>query len=220
MAHCFCLWVVLAAPVPVVSAEALRKEQEAAWVEIGSVGKLGENTAQIYLRRHDAALAFLKEKMKPLLIDVVNVKRNLVALESNDEKIWKPAFENLNYFDPRLAMTVPQLYDTAKEGKARERVMAVLRGLVEYQFAGQSFEFVLDSENRYGLQMGNVTLILQSDISELRTFEFSRLICGIQLLERMNSPRAVELIQTMATGHPKASPTIAAKEALARMKAK
>ena len=55
----------------------------------------------------DQTVGFLKDKMKPLTLDSVRLKAYLLRLGSPNEALWKKAFEDLEYFDPRLAMDLP-----------------------------------------------------------------------------------------------------------------
>src|SRR4051812_17428439 len=50
------------------------------------------------------AVAFLKEHLKPLIISEDDVNKLISDLGSDDDAVWKPAFEKLEYFDPRLAI--------------------------------------------------------------------------------------------------------------------
>src|SRR5262249_17606960 len=47
---------------------------------------------------------FLKGKMKPLKITAGEVRALLLKLGNQNEKVWRPAFEELEYLDPRLAI--------------------------------------------------------------------------------------------------------------------
>ncbi len=57
----------------------------------------------------------LKGRMKPLTISSGQVKALLLKLNSQDEHLWKSAFEQLEYFDPRLAIGLEELMDRVTE---------------------------------------------------------------------------------------------------------
>ena len=63
-------------------------------------------------------MAFLKDKMKPLKISSERIKSLLLKLNSTDEHIWNPVFEELRYFDPRLAIPLPDLMDRVTKSPA------------------------------------------------------------------------------------------------------
>ena len=67
------------------------------------------------LRRPKDTVAFLKKNMKPLTISSAQVKALLLKLGNDNESVWKPAFEELEYFDPRLAIDLQTLMDRYTE---------------------------------------------------------------------------------------------------------
>lgn len=67
---------------------------------------------------------------------------------------------------------------------------------------------------------GGMTSIVPSDLSELRLSQWNRASRAILVLELLRTPDAIKLLETIATGHPDASPTKAAAEALVRLKKK
>ncbi len=52
-------------------------------------------------------VAFMKEHLLPLKISDEVLDKLLTDLGSDDELVWKPAFEQLEYFDPRLNKDLP-----------------------------------------------------------------------------------------------------------------
>ena len=87
--------------------------------------------------RRDEAVAFLKTKMKPLKITAAEVRALILKLGNQNEKVWKPAFEELEYFDPRLAIDLETLMDRYKEAPGRQRMVEVLSGREAGQLAGK-----------------------------------------------------------------------------------
>jgi hypothetical protein len=78
--------------------------------------------------RREEAVAFLKDRMKPLKITAAEVRALLLKLGNANEKVWKPAFEELEYFDPRLAFDLETLMDRYKEAPGRQRMVEVMSG--------------------------------------------------------------------------------------------
>ena len=88
--------------------------------------------------RRDETVAFLKAKMKPLKITAAEVRALILKLGNQNEKVWKPAFEELEYFDPRLAIDLETLMDRYKEAPGRQRMVEVLSGREAGQLAGKT----------------------------------------------------------------------------------
>ena len=61
----------------------------------------------------------------------------LLILGNENEKIWKPAREELEYFDPRLAIEPEALMDHYKESPVRQRMVEVLSDRPAGQLAGK-----------------------------------------------------------------------------------
>jgi hypothetical protein len=112
------------------------KQMEAWWddleqnkvVATRALLKLGDQPQQ--------TVAFLKGKLKPLKIDSGKVKALLLKLGNANEQVWKPAFEELEYFDPRLAIDLQELMDRITKSPARQRMVEVLSGRKAGSLAG------------------------------------------------------------------------------------
>jgi hypothetical protein len=76
--------------------------------------------------RPQETVAFLKDKIKPLKLDAVQLKAYLLRLGSSNEALWKKAFDDLEYYDPRLAMHLQALMDNVIETPTRQRMVEVL----------------------------------------------------------------------------------------------
>ena len=90
-------------------------------------GKLRLRAGLLELYDHaKEAVPFLKLKMRPLKITSGQAKALLLKLNSGDEHLWKTAFEELEYFDPRLAIGLPEMMERVTESPGRERMVEVL----------------------------------------------------------------------------------------------
>jgi hypothetical protein len=78
--------------------------------------------------RPDEAVAFLKNKMKPLKLDAEQARALIDWLGSDNEETWKGAFEELEYFDPRLAIDLETLMAEVTKAPARQRLVEVMSG--------------------------------------------------------------------------------------------
>ena len=138
-----------------------------------------------------------------------------------------PAFEELEYFDPRLAIDLETLMDRYKESPGRQRMVEVLSDREAGQLAGK--EVMLQ-----GRAAGTGSTSSPSPISarggpSTRSSEstaprrgnpkkkWTRAVRAIVLLEHFGTPGAVAILKDMATGHPDAQPTRVAKDALERL---
>ena len=107
-------------------ARAEPKPLEACWAELEE-GEVEAPRALLELYDHaKEAVPFLKLKMKPLKITSGQAKALLLKLNSGDEHLWKTAFEELEYFDPRLAIELPEMMERVTESPGRQRLVEVL----------------------------------------------------------------------------------------------
>jgi hypothetical protein len=198
---------------------------ESLWVDLEK-GDIEATRALLKMSaRPTEAVPFLAKRMKPLKIDVEQVKSLLVMLGSDDEAVWKPAFEHLEYFDPRLAIDLETLMRDNLEAPSRQRMVEVLSGrpagsLKRNQVnlrglnGGDGFNFFDPAAGSWWAE---------HKISRINTYrrgekkKWTRADRSIVLLEHLATPEAVAVIKDMATGDPDAQPTKTAKESLERL---
>lgn len=219
--------ILLAAPVPAVDAAALKKEQEAAWADLAKEEKIASRALLKLSTRPNDTVNFLKNAMKPLIIDEVAVKKRIEELGSEDEKIWKPAFETFEYFDPRLGMTLLAAFDESKPGLARQRLVAVMGDAKAETYVGADVQLrSTGGEDEYNFSQNGGSWWAEARVSRISrsrwgTYKryWTRAERAIVLLEHIGTPEAVAVLKSMATGHADAAPTVTAKESLKRLKA-
>jgi hypothetical protein len=174
----------------------------------------------------DATVAFFKDKLKPLTIDADRVHALIDKLGSDDEAVWRPAFEELEYFDPRLAIDLETLMKETTKSPTRERLVTILSGRpiesvkalegkkVELRATGPAgsgdFNFTADRGSWWA--EGNVARLNQGGWGNKS--QWTRAVRAITLLAYFGTPNAVAILKDMSTGNPDAQPTKAAKEAL------
>ena len=228
IAHFAMLAFTLTAPVPALNAEALKKEQEAAWFCLLKDEQMATRALFKFSNRPAESVAFLKTKLKPLIIDEKSVKKFIADLDSENEKVWGPAFETLEYFDPRLAMTLQDCFEEAKTVDGRFRLASVLSGAqLELCITGddKSLTLMNHGDGGFSFRMGNTSISVESEkrLFENNSFyikkQWKRIQRVIILLEQIGSKEAVACLKTIASGHKKAGPTIEASEALTRLNA-
>src|SRR5262249_30584310 len=143
-----------------------------------------------------------------------------------NEKVWKAAFEELEYFDPRLAIDLQTLMDRYKEAPARQRMVEALSqrpagslGTNEVNLRGigrgGGFNFFAPASGSWWAE---------HRVDRINTYgwdfpkrKWTRAVRAIVLLEHIGTPDAVAILKEMATGHPDAQPTKVARDALARL---
>jgi hypothetical protein len=177
--------------------------------------------------RREQTVAFLKDRMKPLKITPAEVRALLLKLSNENEKVWKPAFEELEYFDPRLAIDLETLMDRYQEAPGRQRMVEVLSGresgsLVERKEIilrrvgrGDGFNFFAPNFGSWWAEhkVERINSLGRLNIKK----KWTRAVRAIVLLEHIATPGAVAILRDMATGHPDAQPTKVAKDALGRL---
>jgi hypothetical protein len=171
----------------------------------------------------EQAVKCLKDKLKPLKFDSVRLKLLLLRLGSSDEHVWNTAFEDLEYYDPRLAMDLEALMDRITEAPARQRLVEVLSGST----AGRLKDKTVGLRNLgkyYNFFAGRAAFGAEHNISKINISTFggskrkwTRAVRAIMLLGHIGTPDAVAILKEMATGHPEAQPTRIAKEVLDRL---
>jgi hypothetical protein len=176
--------------------------------------------------RRDETVAFLKARLKPLKISAGEVRALLLKLGNEDEKVWKPAREELEYFDPRLAIDLETLMDRYNESPVRQRMVEVLSDRTAGQLAGK--EVVLRHVGRgynFFAQPNLGSWWAEHRVERINGSrggnpkkKWTRAMRAIVVLEHIGTPGAVAIIEDMAAGHPDAQPTKVAKDALVRLR--
>jgi hypothetical protein len=207
-----------------------RKELEGLWADLAG-DELTASRALLKLADRPAeAVALCGEKLKALTIDEKRVRALLADLGDEKEQTWKAAVEELEYFDPRLAVDLPTLMDSVTDRAARARLVAVLSGdrpadrlLREKEPITLSRSVEKTGEVYYNFRQGGawwaehrVDRINVGTYGNKRKY-WTRAVRAVVLLEHVNTPAAVAVLKELAAGHPDAQPTKAAKEALGRL---
>jgi hypothetical protein len=185
--------------------------------------------------RREEAVAFLKAKMKPLKISAAGVRALLLRLASEDEEVWKSAREELEYFDPRLAIDLEALMDHYKEAPIPQRMVEVLSSRPAGELAGkevmltrlvervgptgpvEGFNFLARPNFGSWRAEHKVGRINRPEGARTPKTKWTRAVRAIVLLEHIGTPGAVAILKDMATGHPDAQPTKVARDCLERL---
>lgn len=173
--------------------------------------------------------AFLKDKMPPLKVDAARVQFLLTMLGDEKDEVWKPAFEELEYFDPRLAIDIEELMPMVTDTPGRQRMVSVLSGRPADSLGRRNvilrkqgdpkdrhFNFYADNYGSWWAEAKVERMTTDTGWGNPKK-KWIRAIRAINILESFGTPEAVEIIKAMATGHPDAQPTRVAKATLERM---
>jgi hypothetical protein len=210
-----------------------QKEREALWADLAGDELTASRALLKLAARPREAVELCKEKLRPLTIDAKRVRALLADLGSKDDATWKAAVEELGWFDPRLAIELPTLMDEVTERVPRARLVALLSGDREAgQLLAKDLPLKLnahngkDGETYYNFfQEGSwwaehrIERLNEGPWGSRRRY-WTRAVRAIVLLEHLGTSPAVAIIKDLATGHPDAQPTRAAKEAVGRMEKK
>jgi hypothetical protein len=197
-----------------------QRRMEALWLELEKTEGDGSRALLTLSLQPKEATAFLNKKMHPLTVSADKIRSLAGSLASDQEATWKPAFEELEYFDPRLAIDLETLMGEVTESPARQRLVEILSGRPAGSLAGKAitlrhlgagingYNFVADAGSWWAEhQVGRINLRPTRP-------KWTRAVRGIVLLEHVGTPDAVALLEILATGHPDAQPTKAARQAL------
>jgi tetratricopeptide (TPR) repeat protein len=169
---------------------------------------------------------FLKTRLRPLKITTDRVQTLLVNLGSDNEETWKPAYEELEYFDPRLAIDLATLMNDVTTSPARQRLVEVLSQRAMGSLADKDVTIrQVGGGSGYNFFDGRGSWWAEHQVERINIGgnpkrKWTQAVRAIILLEHIGTPEAVAILRDMATGHPEAQPTKLAVEALDRLASK
>ena len=215
-----------AAPAPaegerkqVVPAEA---ELKALWSDLYADDPAASNAVLKLYKNADAAVPFLKEKLLPLRLDADECRSLLKELGSKDEKVWKAAWEKLDYLDPRLAIDLKTLMDEVTEVPARTRMVELCSQRPADSLAGKDV-ILRPAGDGFNFFDGRGSWWAEHRVERIgahswdRKMAWTRAARAVAILEQINTPEAVKVLKQLAEGNPDAQPTKAAKDSLKRL---
>jgi hypothetical protein len=213
------------------AAAAARKELDALWADLAGDEVTASRALLKLAARPAEAVGLCRERLKPLTIDEKRVRALLADLGSEREATWKAAVEELEYFDPRLALDLPTVVDAVPDWTPRARLVAVLsgdrpaarllegKGPITLERHGGQTEPVYYNFRQDGGSWWAEHRVERLNVGTWgnRRKYWTRAVRAVVLLEHVGSPEAVAVLKDLATGHPDAQPTKVAKEALGRL---
>ena len=181
----------------------------------------------------DLTTDFFASKLSPLKITKQELLGAITELGSDDDKRWRVAYQHLSYFDPRLAMGLEELLslDIVQTYPARHRLVDVLSGLSiddprsairqRYKVIKLNKGVTPDGDDVFNFRGGDteidyrVSWWAEPRLERLNVWpmnegakkEWTRIVRALALLESFDSPRARDVIESVAKGHLDAQPT-------------
>jgi hypothetical protein len=201
-------------------------QMQAAWDDLAKSEPFCSKALLDMSAKPDAAVEFLKANLKPLKLERAELDQLLKDLGSDDEKVWKAAFDKMKYFDPRLAATLDELLEAAPDQPAHNRLIALLAGqdpekckdkdITLRQRGGDYAYFQVPMGNQSWTNWGVSLKVSQLDVTDgySQKKPWLRADRAIVLLQHIGTPAAISILKDMAAGNPDALPTKIAKLAV------
>jgi hypothetical protein len=199
-----------------------RRPMEALWDDLEKDDFEASRALLAMSARPKEAVDFLKLKLKPLTIDPEKARALIDWLGNDEEEVWKRAFEELEYFDPRLAIDLETLMNEVKETPARQRLVEVMSGRPAGSLGDKTVSLRGTGGDGFNFFDGRGSWWAEVRVDRINHTgwggkkKWTRAVRAIVLLEHIATPEAVAILKEMATGRPDAQPTKAAAESLAR----
>ena len=199
------------------------------WADLEKEEEIATRALLKFADQPKETVAYFAEVMKPLMVDADWVQVRLMRLGNKaDDEVWRGAFEELEYFDPRLAIDLETLMKDVTDSPARQRMVEVLSGRELDSLKGKAITLRKSGDadiNFFAPDSGSWWAehkVERLNSSAWMGFKkkWTRAVRAIALLEHVGSPEAKAVLKAMAMGHIDARPTKSAKEALARLAAK
>jgi len=204
--------------------KATETQLESWWADLEKADFEASRALLKFSAQPQEAAAFLKRKLLPLKIDAARAKALIADLGNQKEEVWKNAFEQLDYFDPRLAIDLETLMKDVTDTPNRQRMVEILSGRPAGSLGAKQIQLRSIDEEGYNFMADGGSWWAEHRVARINSHywaspkkKWTRAVRAIALLEHINSPEAVAILKEMATGHAEAQPTLAAVEAVKRL---
>lgn len=203
--------------------EPTHNELDAWWADLYGDDPAAANAIIKLYKNADAAVPYLKERLQPLELQADQCKRLLKELGSDDEHVWRAAWEKLDYLDPRLAIDLETLMENLTEAPARTRLVELCSDRKADSLAGKDVT-IRRFGNEFNFFDGRGSWWAEHRVDRIgqwagrRKRAWTRAARGVAILEQIGTPDAIEVLEQLSSGHPDAAPTRAATDSLERIR--
>ena len=204
--------------------KAEKKELEALWADLYKDEPDASTAVLEMFKQPDKAVPFLKAKLRPLKLDAARCKQLLKYLGNKEENVWRAAWDELDYQDPRLAIDLLTLMKDVSETPTRTRMVELCSQMEADSLAGKDVQIRPVGNEGFNFTDGKGSWWAEHRIDRIGKFSrhsklsWVRATRAVVILEQIGSAEAEKVLEQMADGHPDAFPTKAAKESLKRLK--
>lgn len=208
----------LAGPAAATPATAPDQQMDKWWADLMG-GEPAESRALLaFAGTPTQTVAFLKSRLKPLNMSEQDVRERIEELGSDQPAIWKPASEELEYFDPRLVIPLKKLMDDYSATPQRQRLVEVLCGYPPGTLGTEEVTLRQTAGGYYNFYNADkrTSFWAEARVDRIAKRTWTRAERAIVLLQYIGTPDAIAILKDMASGNPDAQPTKVAKDALDR----
>jgi hypothetical protein len=176
--------------------------------------------------------AFLKDQLKPVKADAKRVAQLVKALDSQNFVIRTQAMAELEYLQKYIKTDLEAALKNNPGAETKMRLLQLLDKIPSDKKPEPPAVPKLGAGKSVGIRTvnGQVTIIIDGvpiDLSKVPTppppppgppAGWVRAVRAVHLLEHLATPEARQILESIAAGESDALPTVAAREALARLK--
>lgn len=233
MRHTPTTWTVLALAALVGTTPAFAQPTlESRWSDLASPEEARANRAMLALAaRPKETIALLAERLKPVKADPKRVEQLLKQFQSANFAVRNQAMAELEYLGKYIKADLENAKKTSTDVETGSRIKQLLDKMPPEKKAppaiapprGQAGKSVSVSNINGQIQIliDGVPLDLTPAAPTLPPGPsplWVRAVRAVTILEHLGTPEARQLLQAIAAGEPDALPTVAAQEALNRLK--
>lgn len=185
----------------------------------------------------ELTVSFLARRLKPIRVCPIQVGLLLSLLGHPSDAIWDRAHEQLQKADPRFCLPVEAIWQLATTVEQKRRLALLICPEIAKE---KCYDYKLERNKSGKTHWVSISYWVRKDLPpevipaerrglneswgnsisdkplQISQAKWFREEAAIWVLEAIGTDDALAIVKRMASGHPDAGPTIAAKEVLAR----
>lgn len=207
-----------AAPVP-ADLKDDKARLEALWDDLAAPRWVDRARAVYELLDHPKGVEFLAQKVVPVSATAEDLKKWLKAINSDDDKVWKPALAELEYHDPRTALTAAEQLEQVNTDAGKTRLMGIwMPGFLDMHREVHRLTLrIKDGKVKSEWYVGEDWFGTEFDPKDYFATDravWQRAVLAAHVLHRADTKATRAALARLADGHKNAGPTRAAVELL------